>query len=86
MTNVRFSTSAVIADNFSHRQRQQKLLAFSAFGAVLAAMALLWATPVRSQEIEPVIHPGAMAVSGFPGTTIPGFEDGWPPASIRSTS
>lgn len=79
MTKVRFSTSAVIADNFIHRQRQQKLLAFSAFGAVLAAMALLWATPVRSQEIEPVIHPGAMAVSGFPGTTIPGFEDGLAP-------
>ncbi len=46
--------------------------------ALMLVAGLWWATPVRAQEIQ-IIHPGSMAVSGFPGTYIPKLEDGLPP-------
>jgi hypothetical protein len=51
----------------------------TATAAALALAAGLWsAAPARAQEPQ-IIFPGSMAVSGFPGTYIPGFEEGLPP-------
>lgn len=71
-----FSNSAIVAANAGERGRLERCLAAGAFGAVLIAAAALWAGSARAQDAEPVIFPGAMATSGFPGTTIPGFEEG----------
>lgn len=61
------------------RRRNDRLLATSSAAAIVFALAAFAASPVRSQEAEPVIFPGAMAVTAFPGTEIPGFENGLPP-------
>ncbi|MEW9834720.1 hypothetical protein [Mesorhizobium marinum] len=51
-------------------------------GSALLALALgasmLAAVPARAQEGQ-IINPGAMAVTGFSGTIIPGIEEGLPP-------
>jgi hypothetical protein len=53
--------------------------ALAATGCALALIASLWATsPVRAQDTQ-IIYPGSMAVTGFPGTWIPGIEGGLPP-------
>ncbi len=53
--------------------------ALSTGAGVLALIAgMLAAQPAGAQDTR-IIHPGSMAVSGFPGTTIPGIEAGLPP-------
>jgi len=50
-----------------------------ATGALLALGAGLWlGNPARAQETQ-IIYPGSMAVTGFPGTVIPNFDEGLPP-------
>ena len=45
----------------------------------LALTAGLWlGSPAKAQETQ-IIYPGSMAVTGFSGTIIPGFEEGLPP-------
>lgn len=77
MTDVRFSTIA--AANADFRRRNARHLAIGMLGAVLAAAALLLPWPAGAQETSPVIFPAATAVSAFPGTTIPGIENGLAP-------
>jgi hypothetical protein len=56
-----------------------KALAFNAGMMALAVAASLWlAPPAQAQETQ-IINPGSMAVTGFSGTVIPGFEEGLPP-------
>ncbi len=56
---------------------RERLAAGSAL-VVLALGASLAASPARAQEGQ-IINPGAMAVTGFSGTVIPGIEEGLPP-------
>src|SRR5689334_23215460 len=45
----------------------------------LALSAGLWfGSAAQAQETQ-IIYPGSMAVTGFPGTVIPGFDQGLPP-------
>ncbi|RUW98766.1 hypothetical protein EOA30_25290, partial [Mesorhizobium sp. M8A.F.Ca.ET.059.01.1.1] len=45
----------------------------------LALAASLWlGGAARAQETQ-IIYPGSMAVTGFPGTIIPNFDEGLPP-------
>ncbi len=74
-----FRTESQIIASRALARRHNRLLAGAAFGAVVLAAALLFARPAFPQEAEPVIFPGAMAVSAFPGTTIPGIEEGLSP-------
>lgn len=65
-----------------------KALSSSAFLALALAASFWLAPPAHAQDAAPIaapaatgqiIFPGAMAVSGFPGTIIPNFEAGLPP-------
>ena len=66
---------AVAADRRASLHR--KFLTATA-GALALAAALWSAAPARAQDAQ-IIFPGSMAVSGFPGTYIPGIEEGLPP-------
>lgn len=60
-----------------HREVYRGFL--TATAAALALAAGLWsAAPAGAQDSQ-IIFPGSMAVSGFPGTYIPGIEEGLPP-------
>ncbi len=49
--------------------------------ANLAAVAAgLWFSQAQAQDAQAqIVYPGSMAMTGFPGTTIPGIENGLPP-------
>lgn len=79
MRSQPFSNAAIIAANMDARMRRERWLAAGMAGAVALVAATLWAGHARAQSAEPAIFPGATAVSGFPGTTISGFEEGLPP-------
>jgi hypothetical protein len=69
------AAAALSTDLRRHRLR----LALSATTGALALAAAMWmASPARAQDTQ-IIYPGSMAVSGFPGTYIPGIEEGLPP-------
>lgn len=79
MMAVPFMTTAQVEALRQERSRSDWMIAAGTLLAVVVAMMALLVPPARSQEAEPVIYPGAMAVTGFPGTTIPGLENGLPP-------
>lgn len=56
-----------------------KALAFNAGMMALALAANLWLAPFAQAQETQIINPGSMAVTGFSGTVIPGFEEGLPP-------
>ncbi len=62
--------------------RAGRLRRASQTASALLALALtagLWlGSPAQAQETQ-IIYPGSMAVTGFSGTIIPGFEEGLPP-------
>lgn len=57
---------------------KSRLASTTAIVAVALSVGLTMARPAAAQD-GGIIFQGAMAVSGFPGTVIPGFEDGLPP-------
>jgi len=70
---------ALVATANAGRRTELLRRALAATSGALALAASLWlANPARAQDTQ-IIHPGAMAVSGFPGTYIPGIDDGLPP-------
>ncbi len=57
---------------------RRALAAGSGLAALALGASLLMAGPGRAQEGQ-IVFPGSMAVTGFSGTYIPGFEEGLPP-------
>ncbi|QPC86223.1 hypothetical protein GA830_05325 [Mesorhizobium sp. NBSH29] len=61
----------------SHFACRKSLATTSGFFALAVAASLIWQGEALAQDR--IVHPGSMAVTGFPGTTIPNFEEGLPP-------
>ncbi|MBZ9816328.1 hypothetical protein LB552_21720 [Mesorhizobium sp. CA7] len=62
----------------SRGRRLRRAIATSGGILALALSAGLWLGAAKAQETQ-IIYPGSMAVTGFPGTTIPDFDQGLPP-------
>jgi len=67
-----------LATTIDRRTGLQRNILTATAGA-LALAAGLWSTAPAGAQDAQIIFPGSMAVSGFPGTYIPGFDEGLPP-------
>ncbi|WP_411970689.1 hypothetical protein [Mesorhizobium sp. CA14] len=65
----------------SRGRRLSRAIATSSGILAFALSAGLWLGGAAKAQEAQIIHPGSMAVTGFPGTTIPDFDQGLPPGA-----
>ncbi len=75
---MRDRTPASLAIAADRRASLHRKFLTATAGALALAAGLWSAAPAGAQDAQ-IIFPGSMAVSGFPGTYIPGIEEGLPP-------